>query len=223
MNNELTNWLDGFMKVAEASGITDPEDIQRLIQFHKRAELAAKYPEQFEAGFNEVMKSAQATDTTLYSNPSGFTSEDITPDVGHHALQYGIGGAGVGGAIGGILRRLKGVTIPVAPIATGNLGPMGSTIGKFITGLAKTPHGGNIGILGAILGALYGASKGRFMTGRYGTGSDIGATPEGYLAQMAPQVSRMENMKSRLSEMLGGNSKQMTPRTWYLANQPSSF
>ena len=235
MSNELTNWFDGFMKVAEAAGITDPTAVQKLIVFHKRAELAAKFPKQFEDGFAGTVKSAQMynpfsppqfnpsmnpLNPGLYSTPSGnFAATDVTPDVGHHALIGGAGGMAAGGLIGGILRKITGNLGPLATkINTGELGPAGAAVGRFVSGLAKHPHGGNLGMLGLLAGGLYGAGKGHFMTGRYGAGSQVGMTPEGYFNRLDPEISRMKELRSRLYGSFG--PERMSSNAWYQQNQP---
>lgn len=212
MSNELTNWFDGFAKTAEASGITDPADIQKLIAFYKRAELAAKHPAQFEAGFNEEIKAAQAAE--VYSNPSGFSSEDITPDPMHHAINYGMGAGFLGGTAGGALGRLFGTKGPLPHIAGGK--PLGTALrmaGQFVA----RPGGGRWGALAALLGAAYGASKGTFMQGRYGEGAPTGS-PESYLGKMEPEINRMQALKTRLSGALGGGQK--SPHQWYMDTLP---
>lgn len=242
--SELMHWFDGFAKIAEASGITDPAEIQKLVMFYKRAELAAKHPEQFESGFNEQSKQAQfgpaqqqpgvsvpsmpnmpmlpgqQMPSSLYSTPAGLTAEDVTPNMGHHMFNYGAGGAGVGGAIGGILGKLLKNPTPPAHIPAGALKGPAATVGRFLQGLITRPRGGNVAILGAILGALYGAGKGKFMTGRYGQGSQVGMTPEGYMNRMEPEIGRMKSIRQRLYGAFGPQPGTMSPHAWYLNSQP---
>lgn len=213
MNKELTNWFDGFAKVAEASGITDPAEIQKLIAFHKRAELAAKHPNEFKEGYNAQTKQAQE----LYANPRGYSSEDITPDPAHHATNYGIGGGFLGATTGSALGKLfhTGGPLP-AVIPQGK--PLPTAL-RMLRQFVARPGGVRWGILGTVLGALYGANKGRFMQGRYGEGAPTGS-PEGYISRMEPEIARMKNLRSRIGGALGAGSK--SPHAWYMDTLPQS-
>jgi len=216
MSDEAIKWFDGFAKTAEAAGVTDPAEIHKLIVFHKRAELAAKHPEQFEAGYTAVTKKAQTEG--LYNSPMGQVSQDITPDPTHHAVNYGIGGGFAGATAGGILGKLMG-TAGKAPLQiAGGKGILG-TLGQTAKGMLTHPTGSRWGILATILGAMYGASKGKFMQGRYGQGSQVGMTPESYLNRMDPEIQRMKDMKSRLSGTFGSAGNR-NGQAWYNYTNP---
>lgn len=53
-----TAWREGFVKYAEAQGISDPTYIDQLITFHTRMKLAAAHPDMFQAGVDKVAQQA---------------------------------------------------------------------------------------------------------------------------------------------------------------------
>lgn len=234
MSNSLTNWFDGFAKTAEASGVTDPAEIQKLIAFHKRAELAAKHPARFEEGFSAVTKSAQMYNpfqapptqfsgnpmsSGLYTTPSGnYASTDITPSTAHHAVIGGAYGATAGGALGGILGKIFRTGGPHALPAHIMGGKPLSTAARLVAHALTHPNAGRWGILAGLGGAALGASKGDFMRGRYGAGSQVGMTPEGYLNRLEPEVGRMKDIRARLYGAFG--PERTSQHSWYMQNQP---
>lgn len=56
MNRQLIDiaWKTGFKKAAEAVGVTNPVDIDRLIVMHSRLQQMKNYPDMFKSGFDKV-------------------------------------------------------------------------------------------------------------------------------------------------------------------------
>jgi hypothetical protein len=52
---QAENWVEGFVKAAEAHGVPQ-EEVPRLLKIAHRRMLQAKHPEQFEAGYKEAME-----------------------------------------------------------------------------------------------------------------------------------------------------------------------
>lgn len=57
---EMINWFDGFAKVAEEHGVTDPVLLQNLIKTSWFLEAQTKNPRAFYAAYNEAMAQKQA-------------------------------------------------------------------------------------------------------------------------------------------------------------------
>ena len=57
---EMINWFDGFAKVAEQHGVTDPVLIQNLIKTSWFLDAQSKNPRAFHAAYSEAMAQKQA-------------------------------------------------------------------------------------------------------------------------------------------------------------------
>ena len=80
------------MKAANEAGITDPDEIGRLLVLAKRAQLSTAHPEQFEEGFAKAAAEA------------GLDKEALV-----WPWLVGAGALGLGGLIGGLRGRKAGM------------------------------------------------------------------------------------------------------------------